>query len=175
MDPNATMPNFHLTEEEIEELSHYLFSGTVPRTCATAIEAAAASRPATPRTARSCSRSPAASPATRSKGRGTAPRPSSRRSPPRRRAAGCSPSCATRRRSIRARGCRTTTSREAESRDVVAYIEDELRDFDAPKDILEPLRVNQTLAETGGEALPDRGCFACHGAERARRRSSAPS
>ena len=51
---------------------------------------------------------------------------------------------------------------EAESRDVVAYLEDEFRDFDAPKDILEPLRVNQTLAENGGKLFRHYGCFACH-------------
>ena len=33
-------------------------------------------------------------------------------------------------------------------------MEDEFRDFDAPKDILEPLRVNRTLAETGEKTVP---------------------
>ena len=51
---------------------------------------------------------------------------------------------------------------ESESRDVVAYMEDELRDFDAPKQILEPLRVNQTLAESGQKLFRRYGCFACH-------------
>jgi cytochrome c2 len=54
---------------------------------------------------------------------------------------------------------------ETESRDVVAYLEDELRDFDAPKDILVPLRVNQSLAEKGEKTFRARGCFSCHGAE----------
>ena len=51
---------------------------------------------------------------------------------------------------------------EAESRDVVAFLEDEFRDFDAPKDILEPLRVNQSLAENGRKLFRLYGCFSCH-------------
>jgi cytochrome c2 len=51
----------------------------------------------------------------------------------------------------------------SESRDVVAYLEEEMRDFDAPKDVLEPLRVNQTLAEKGEKLFRQYGCFSCHG------------
>ena len=65
---------------------------------------------------------------------------------------------------------------ETESRDVVAFLEDEFRDFDAPKGILDPLRVNQTLAENGRKLfrhvrlllLPRPGRIG-------RRRSSGPS
>ena len=52
---------------------------------------------------------------------------------------------------------------ETESRDVVAYLEDEFRDFDAPKEILDPLRPNQTVAERGEKLFRRLGCFACHG------------
>ena len=42
IDPNATMPNFHLTDQAIDELSHYLFAAQVPKELAARIEAAAA-------------------------------------------------------------------------------------------------------------------------------------
>jgi len=45
----------------------------------------------------------------------------------------------------------------------VAWFEDELRDFDAPANILEPLRVNQTFGEKGEALFKSAGCFACHG------------
>jgi cytochrome c2 len=51
---------------------------------------------------------------------------------------------------------------ETESRDVVAYLQDEFRDFDAPKDILEPVHVKATLAEAGEKLFRQYGCFACH-------------
>jgi cytochrome c2 len=51
---------------------------------------------------------------------------------------------------------------DADVRDLVAYFEDELRDFDAPPTILEPLRVNQTIAERGQKLFKSAGCFACH-------------
>ena len=47
--------------------------------------------------------------------------------------------------------------------DLVAYFEDELRDFDAPANILEPLRVKARLAERGENLFKTAGCFACHG------------
>jgi len=52
---------------------------------------------------------------------------------------------------------------DADVRDVVAYFEDELKDFDAPPNILDPIRVNQTLAEKGEKLFKSAGCFACHG------------
>ena len=51
----------------------------------------------------------------------------------------------------------------AESRDVVAFLEDQMRDFDAPKDVLEPLRASQTVAEKGEKLFRQYGCFSCHG------------
>ena len=47
--------------------------------------------------------------------------------------------------------------------DLVAYFEDELRDFDAPETILEPLRVKELLAERGEKLFKTEGCVACHG------------
>ena len=45
IDPNATMPNFHLTDQAIDELSHFLFAAQVPKELAGRIEAAAAEPP----------------------------------------------------------------------------------------------------------------------------------
>ena len=163
VDPNTTMPNFDLTDAEIEELSHALFGRTPPAALASAIAAA--------------DREPAGNPASgkkifsearcischtvEGKGHGTAPELSK------------IATAATRGwllaflRDPHAFNPRTRMPQygftDAESRDVVAYLEDELRDFDAPKDILEPLRVNRTLAEKGEKTFRARGCFSCHG------------
>src|SRR5581483_1903637 len=51
---------------------------------------------------------------------------------------------------------------DTDVRDIVAWFEDDLRDFNAPKSILDPLRVNQTLAERGEKLFKTAGCFACH-------------
>src|SRR5664279_5702308 len=51
---------------------------------------------------------------------------------------------------------------ETESRDVVAFLEEEFRDFDAPKEILDPPRVNQTQAENGRKLFRAFGCFSRH-------------
>ena len=45
IDPNATMPNFHLTDQAIDELSHFLFAAQVPKELAARIEAAAKEPP----------------------------------------------------------------------------------------------------------------------------------
>jgi cytochrome c2 len=52
---------------------------------------------------------------------------------------------------------------DSDLRDLVAWFEDELRDFDAPANILEPLRVKARLAERGEKLFKTAGCFACHG------------
>jgi mono/diheme cytochrome c family protein len=163
VDPNTTMPNFDLTDEEIDDLSHALFGRTPPPALAAAIAAA--------------DREPAGDPASgkrivsearcischtiEGKGNGSAPELSK------------IASADTRGwllafiRDPHAFNPKTRMPQfaftESESRDVVAYIEDELRDFDAPKDILEPLRVNRTLAEKGEKTFRTRGCFSCHG------------
>ncbi|HEX5855615.1 MAG TPA: c-type cytochrome, partial [Thermoanaerobaculia bacterium] len=48
IDPNATMPNFHLTAKAIDELSHFLFAAQVPKELQDRIEAAAKEPPGTP-------------------------------------------------------------------------------------------------------------------------------
>ncbi|HSP93754.1 MAG TPA: c-type cytochrome, partial [Thermoanaerobaculia bacterium] len=162
VDPNATMPNFYLSEKETEELSHYLFNLPVPWDLAKHI--------------RSAEEEPAGDPASgkklfsearcischtlEGKGNGSAPELSK------------IASSATRGwllaflRDPQAFYPSTKMPRfgfsETESRDVVAYMEDELRDFDAPKEMLVPIRVNQTLAENGEKLFRRAGCFACH-------------
>jgi mono/diheme cytochrome c family protein len=162
VDPNSTMPNFQLSPREIDELSHYLFGVEVPEDLA--------------RRVRSAQGEPAGDAANgkklfaesrcischtvEGKGQGSAPELSK------------VASAATRGwllaylRDPHAFNPRTPMPQyhfsETESRDVVAYLEDEFRDFDAPKDVLEPLRVNRTLAESGDKLFRKFGCFSCH-------------
>ncbi len=162
VDPNATMPNFHLTDQEIEELSHYLFNQPVPWDVANRIQSAGeepAGDAANGKKLFSESRCISCH-TVEGKGNGSAPELSK------------VASWATRGwllaflRDPQSFYPRTKMPRyhfsETESRDVVAYIEDELRDFDAPKDMLAPVRVNQTLAEKGEKLFRVAGCFACH-------------
>ncbi len=165
VDPNTTMPNFDLSDEEIDELSHALFARTPPATLAAAIASADREPPGDPASGRkifaearciSCH-------TVEGKGHATAPELSK------------VATSATRGwllafvRDPHAFNPLTRMPRyafsDSEARDVVAYLEDELRDFDAPKDILEPLRVNLTLAEKGEKTFRARGCFARHGGE----------
>jgi mono/diheme cytochrome c family protein len=161
-DPNATMPNFQLAEADIEALSHYLFSQTPPAELAARIAAAGAEAPGDPAAGKKVfSESRCISCHTvEGKGNGSAPELSKVAS-----AAGRGWLLAFVR-DPHAFYPRTRMPRyhftDAESRDLVAYLEDELRDFDAPKDQLEPLRVNQTLAENGQKLFRRFGCFSCH-------------
>jgi cytochrome c2 len=162
VDPNATMPNFYLSANEIEELSHYLFNQSVPWDLAKRIQSAEgepAGDAANGKKLFSESRCISCH-TVEGKGNGSAPELS-------------------RVASAATRGWLLAFLREphafypstkmpsyrfseTESRDVVAYLEDELRDFEAPKEILVPLRVNQTLAENGEKLFRRMGCFACH-------------
>ena len=104
IDPNATMPNFQLTDKDDRgALALSLRARKSPRS-SRGRDQGRRRRAARRRrqTARSSSPSRAASRATPSRARGTARRPSFPRSPPPRAAAGCSPSSAIRRPSIRA-------------------------------------------------------------------------
>ena len=162
IDPNATMPNFHLTDQAIDELSHFLFAAQVPKELAGRIEAAAAEPPGSPANGKKLvSESRCITCHTvEGKGKGSAPELSK------------IASTASRGwllaflREPQAFNPRTPMPRyhfsETESRDVVAFLEDEFRDFDAPKEILEPLRVNQSLAENGRKLFRLYGCFSCH-------------
>jgi mono/diheme cytochrome c family protein len=162
IDPNATMPNFHLTDQAIDELSHFLFAAQVPKELAGRIEAAAAEPPGSSANGKKLvSESRCITCHTvEGKGKGSAPELSK------------IASTASRGwllaflREPQAFNPRTPMPRyhfsEAESRDIVAFLEDEFRDFDAPKGILEPLRVNQSLAENGRKLFRLYGCFSCH-------------
>lgn len=162
VDPNATMPNFHLSDKEIEELSNYLFNQPVPWELARRIQSAGeepAGNAANGKKLFSESRCISCH-TVEGKGNGSAPELSK------------VASSVTRGwllaflRDPQSFYPRTRMPRyhfsESESRDVAAYIEDELRDFDAPKDMLTPVRVNQTLAENGEKVFRLAGCFACH-------------
>jgi mono/diheme cytochrome c family protein len=162
VDPNATMPNFQLAPREIEELSNYLFGVEVPEDLAGKVQAAQNEPPGDAANGKklfaesrciSCH-------TVEGKGQGSAPELSK------------VASAATRGwllayvRDPHAFNPRTPMPQyhfsEGESRDIVAYMEDELRDFDAPADILAPLRVNRTLAESGEKLFRRFGCFSCH-------------
>ena len=162
VDPNATMPNFQLAAGDLAALSHYLFAQTPPADLARRIEAAGAEPAGDVGNGKklfaesrciSCH-------TVEGKGNGSAPELSK------------VASAATRGwllaflRDPQAFNPRTRMPRyhlsEAESRDVVAYLEDQFRDFDAPKDVLTPLRVNQTLAERGADLFRRYGCVSCH-------------
>lgn len=162
VDPNATMPNFMLSDRDINALSHYLFSVTVPPELAGRIESAGREPqgdPAKGKTLFSEGRCISCH-TVEGKGNGSAPELST------------IASSATRGwllaflRDPHAFDPGTRMPQyhfsETESRDVVAYMEDELRDFDAPDDILTPLRVNQTVAESGEKLFRRYGCFSCH-------------
>ena len=162
VNPNATMPNFHLEPKEIDELSHYLFSRPVPRDLAAAVEKASAEPAGDPAAGKKIfSESRCISCHTvEGKGNGSAPELSK---------VGSSVTPGWLLAFLRDPQAFDPMTRmpryhfsETESRDLVAYLGSEFRDFDAPKEILEPLRVNQTLAENGQKAFRRLGCFSCH-------------
>jgi len=162
VDPNATMPNFKLSASDIDELSHYLFAQTVPPGLAERVAAAAAEPPGDKVNGKKVfaeSRCITCH-TVEGKGNGSAPELSKV-------ASAASPGWLLAfLRDPAAFDPKTRMPRyglsAAESRDLVAYLEDEMRDFDAPPDLLTPLRVNQTLAERGGKLFRRFGCFACH-------------
>jgi mono/diheme cytochrome c family protein len=163
MDANTSMPNFRLERDEIEALSHYLFSRPVPPELRHAIETAAA-EPAGDavrgKTLFAESRCISCH-TVDGKGNGSAPE------------LGKVASRATRAwllaflRDPHAFNPQTRMPRynfsDSDLRDLVSYFEDELRDFDAPPNVLEPLRVKARLADRGEKLFKTAGCFACHG------------
>ncbi|HEY3053723.1 MAG TPA: c-type cytochrome [Thermoanaerobaculia bacterium] len=163
VDANATMPNFRLAAADIEALSHYLFSRPVPPELRHAIEAAAAEPAgdaAHGKTLFAESRCISCH-TVDGKGNGSAPE------------LGKIASRATRPWLIaflhdpHAFYPQTSMPQynfsDTDVRDLVSYFQDELRDFDAPANILEPLRVKQRVAEKGEKLFKTAGCFACHG------------
>jgi cytochrome c2 len=162
VDPNATMPNFRLSGLEIRDLSHYLFSRSVPPELRHAVDAASsepAGVAAKGKTLFAESRCISCH-TVDGKGNGSAPE------------LGKIASRATRGwliafiRDPHAFYPQTRMPQygfsDGDVRDIVAWFEDELRDFDAPPTILDPLRVNQTIAERGQKVFKNAGCFACH-------------
>lgn len=162
MDPNSTMPNFALDAQQIEELANYLFSRPVKPELAAAVAAASAEAPGDAVNGKKVfSESRCISCHTvEGKGNGSAPELSK------------VASMASRGwllafiRDPHAFSPETRMPRyhfsDSESRDLVAYFESEFKDFSAPEGILNPLRVNQTLAEKGAKAFRSLGCFSCH-------------
>jgi cytochrome c2 len=162
VDPNATMPNFQLSKDDIGDLSSFLFSRTAPPELAKAVELAAAEPAGIPANGKklfaesrciSCH-------TVEGKGNGSAPELSK---------------IATR----ATRGWLVAFLRhphlfnprtrmpeygfsDQDVRDLIAYFEDELRDFEAPATILDPLRVNLTAAARGEKLFKNYGCFSCH-------------
>lgn len=164
VDPNATMPNFQLSDRDIEALSQYLFSLSAPEAIATRIQAAAqepAGDAANGKKLFAESRCISCH-TVEGKGNGGGPELSK------------IGSSITRGwllafvRDAQAFNPRTTMPRfhfsDEESRDVVEYLAQEMRDFDAAAGTLTPLRVNQTLAESGEKLFRRYGCVACHDA-----------
>ncbi|HEY6843361.1 MAG TPA: c-type cytochrome, partial [Thermoanaerobaculia bacterium] len=162
VDANATMPNFRLTQQEIRDLSHYLFSRAMAPQLRQAVEAASlepngdAAKGKTLFAESRCISCHTVD----GKGNGSAPE------------LGKIGSRATRGWLIaflhdphafypQTRMPQYAFS-DADVRDIVAYFEDELRDFDAPPNVLAPIRVNQTLAERGEKVFKSAGCFSCH-------------
>jgi mono/diheme cytochrome c family protein len=168
VDSNSTMPDFQLSAPEIDELTHYVLGQDVPEDLARRVRSAADEPAGDVANGKklfaearciSCH-------TVEGKGQGSAPELSK------------VASAASRGwllafvRDPHAFNPRTPMPQyhfsDAESRDVVAYMEDEFRDFDAPADILEPLHVNRTLAEVGEKTFRKYGCPSCHGAPGAR-------
>ncbi|HSP17403.1 MAG TPA: c-type cytochrome [Thermoanaerobaculia bacterium] len=163
MDANTSMPNFRLAAEDIEALSHYLASRPVPPELRRAIENAAsepAGNAAHGKTLFAEARCISCH-TVDSKGNGSAPelgKIASRASRPWLLAFLRDPHAF----NAQTRMPQYNFS-DADVRDLVAYFEDELKDFDAPANILEPVRVKQRLAERGEKLFKTDGCFACHG------------
>ncbi|MBZ5637335.1 MAG: c-type cytochrome [Acidobacteriia bacterium] len=162
VDPNTPMPDFHLADEEINDLSHYLFGQAVPRDLTDRVVTASrepAGEAANGKKIFSESRCISCH-TVEGKGNGSAPELSK------------VASWAARGwllafvRDPRAFYPRTRMPQyhfsEVESRDLVAYMEEELKDFNAPPNLLEPLPVNRTRAEAGEKLFRRYGCFACH-------------
>ncbi len=169
VDPNATMPNFRLTADEIRDLSHYLCSRPVPdglRAAVDRAEAEPAGDAAHGKVLFAESRCISCH-TVEGKGNGSGPELNTVAS---RATKGWLIAFV---RDPHAFNPQTRMPQYAFSdqdvRDIVAWFENELRDFDAPPNILEPLRVNQTMAGRGAQTFRNRGCFACHEAQKGER------
>lgn len=162
LDANASMPNFHLSDAEIEELTHYIFNTTPSRALSDKVRTAGAEKAGDAINGKklfaearciSCH-------TVEGKGNGSAPELSKVAS------RDTQPWLLAFLRDPQAFNPRTRMPRfnfsEADTRDVVAYMVSEFKDFDAPKEMLDPVHVNQTLAEKGQKLFRQMGCTACH-------------
>lgn len=162
VDPNATMPRFQLSPQDIEALSNYVFSLTPSRALADRIAADAAlpAGDAAKGKALFAESRCISCHTVEGKGNGSAPELSMVAS---RASAGWLIAFISDPHAINPRTRMPQFNfSEADVRNVVAYMESEFKDFNAPKEILDPLRVNQTLAEKGKLLFHQKGCFACH-------------
>jgi len=162
LDPNASMPNFHLSDADIEALTHYIFNTRPSGLLAGKVRAAGSEKPGDPVNGKkifaearciSCH-------TLEGKGNGSAPelaKVASRASQPWLLAFLRDPHAFNPRTRMPQFGFS-----EADTRDVVAYMVTEFKDFEAPEGMLEPVRVNQTLAEKGQKLFRTLGCTACH-------------
>lgn len=164
LDPNASMPNFHLSDADVEALIHYVFNTTPSKTLVEKVRGAGAEKAGDPINGKkifaearciSCH-------TVEGKGNGSAPELSKVAS------RATQPWLLAFLRDPQAFNPRTRMPRfgfsEADTRDVVAYMASEFKDFEAPKEMLDPIRVNQTLAEKGQKLFRQMGCTACHAA-----------
>ena len=162
VDPNATMPDFHLTDEQIQQLSHYIASLAAGAATAAQVAAAAQEPAGNAENGKKIFAEARCLSCHTVEGKGNASAPELSKVA----------SKATQGwllafiRDPHAFNPRTRMPQfgfsAADSRDVVAYFEAEFKDFDAPKEILDPVRVNQTLAEQGARLFRKLGCFSCH-------------
>jgi cytochrome c2 len=164
LDANASMPNFHLSDADIEALTHYIFNTAPSRLLAEKVRLAGSEKAGDPINGKkifaearciSCH-------TVEGKGNGSAPELSKVAS------RNTQPWLLAFLRDPQAFNPRTRMPRfgfsETDTRDVVAYMVTEFKDFEAPKDILDPVHVNQTLAEKGQKLFRQLGCTACHAA-----------
>ena len=164
LDPNASMPNFHLSDADIEALTHYIFNTQPSRLLADKVRVAGADKAGDPVNGKkifaearciSCH-------TVEGKGNGSAPELSKVAS------RATQPWLLAFLRDPQTFNPRTRMPRfgfsEADTRDVVAYMVTEFKDFEAPKEMLDPVHVNQTLAEKGQKLFKLMGCTACHAA-----------
>jgi len=164
VDANAVMPNFQLKKDEIAQLSQYLFARPVPPELRHAIELGNAEPAGDPKHGKTLFGESRCITCHTIDGKGNGSAPELNKIASRatkgwliaflRNPHGFNP---------RTRMPQYGFS-DADVRDLVAYFEDELKDFDAPPNILEPVRVNQTQAEKGAALFKSAGCFSCHAA-----------
>ncbi len=164
LDGNASMPNFRLSDQDIEALTHFIFNTAPSKALADKVREAGAEKAGDAINGKkifaearciSCH-------TVEGKGNGSAPELSKVAS------RATQPWMLAYLRDPHAFNPRTRMPQfgfsAADTRDVVAYMVAEFKDFDAPPGMLDPVHVNQTLAEKGQKLFRLLGCTACHAA-----------